>query len=317
MTNHTDPGSSSEPAGVPSPALADTLAPSDGERDGVRGLTSAPRSASILCCALGVLSLLLLGCRSGTTTNAATATIPATPATPLSPPPVSGKPVPDTMAAEASAEAVRHFNVLITTSGSGPAGAVRQAVEGRLAAAGYKMNAEAPDIHVQLAIRSSEFDRAGNYIRYEGTVEVGVNRTWDNKRLGFDTVSVRGKRGLGADEAMRNLTAELADGTATRVMNFARPEQSGLAVMDVTIRRPWLVGRDPSTLWIYDRDPEYTQRFIAAVKKLRGVIYCAMVAHDYNARVLTFRIAYLADAMPEGVLNRLATLDSIKIKPRN
>jgi hypothetical protein len=235
----------------------------------------------------------------------------------MSPPPLAGKPVPDSMAAEASAEAVRYFNFRVTTSGRGPADAVRQAVEGRLVAAGYKLNADAPDLQVQLAVRSSEFDRAGDYIRYEGTVEAGVNRTWDNHRLGFATVSARGKRGLGADEAMRNLAAELVDGTAARVMAFARPEQSGLVVTDVTIKRPWLVGRDPATLAVIDRDPEYAQCFIATVKKLRGVTYCALVAHDSDARVLTFRIAYLADALPEGLLNRLATLDDIKIKPRN
>ena len=261
--------------------------------------------------ALGSGAILLTGCSSVSTSN------PATPATPMTPPPVSGRTVPDTMAAEASAEAVRHFNFVVTVAGSGPTEALRQAVEGRLAAAGYKMNTDAPDIRVQLAMRTSEFDRAGDYLRYEGTVEAGVNRTWDSKRLGFDSVSVRGKRALGADAAQRNLTGELSDGAAALVMKFARPEQTGLAVMDVTIKRPWLVGRDPATLWVYDRDPEYTQRVIAAVKKLRGVIYCAMVAHDYNARALTFRIVYLADAIPEGVLNRLATLDDIKIRPRN
>ena len=255
--------------------------------------------------------LLLVGCRSVSTTN------PGTPANPASPPPVAGRNVPDTMAAEASAEAVRHFNVKLTTSGTGPTEAIRRSVEGRLAAAGYKLNPDAPDIAVQLAVRTAEFDRSGNYLRYEGTVETGVNRCWDQKRLGYDTVSVRGKRGLGTDEAMRNLTGELADGTANLVMQFARPEQSGLAVLDVTIRRPWLVGRDPATLWIYDRDPEYSQRFIASVKQVRGVVYCAMVAHDYEARVMTFRVVYLADAMPEGLLNRLATRDDIKIKPRN
>jgi hypothetical protein len=255
--------------------------------------------------------LLLVGCRSVSTTN------PGTPANPASPPPVAGRNVPDTMAAEASAEAVRHFNVKLTTSGTGPTEAIRRSVEGRLAAAGYKLNPDAPDIAVQLAVRTAEFDRSGNYLRYEGTVETGVNRCWDQKRLGYDTVSVRGKRGLGTDEAMRNLTGELADGTANLVMQFARPEQSGLAVLDVTIRRPWLVGRDPATLWIYDRDPEYSQRFIASVKQVRGVVYCAMVAHDYEARVMTFRVVYLADAMPEGLLNRLATMDDIKIKPRN
>ena len=264
--------------------------------------------AGVLATAAGCL--FVAGCTS-------VATNPATPATPTTPPPVSGRPLPDTMAAEASAEAVRHFNVQVRASGSGPAEAVRQAVEGRLAENGFKMNGEAPDLTVQLAIRTSEFDRAGNYIRYQGTVEAGVNRMWDNGRLGFESVTARGKRGLGADEALINLTAALADSAASLVMKFARPEQSGLAALDVTVRRPWLIGRDPNTLWVYDRDPEYAQRFIAAVRQLRGVIYCAMVAHDYDHRALTFRVVYLADAMPEGLLNRLATLKDIKIKPRN
>jgi len=188
--------------------------------------------ARAACLALGASCLLLTGCRSVTTTT------PAIPKVPASPPPVSGRVIPDTMAAEASAEAVRHFNFRVTCAGAAPADAVRQTVEGRLAADGYKLNAEAPDLLVHLAVRSAEFDRAGEYLRYEGTVEAGVNRTWDSKRLGFDNLSVRGKRGLGADEAMRNLTVELAAATAAFVAKAARPEQAGLAALDVTIRRP-------------------------------------------------------------------------------
>ncbi|HNR72300.1 MAG TPA: hypothetical protein P5233_17975 [Candidatus Paceibacterota bacterium] len=272
-------------------------------------LKNATRGAALLALAAG--GLLGAGCRS------TSGTVPPTPPGPLTPPPTSGRPGPDNMAAEASAEAVRHFNFVVTAAGTGPVEPVRQAVEGRLAQSGYKLNAEAPDIQVQLAVRAAEFDRAGGYLRYEGTTEVGVNRVWDNKRLGYDSVSVRGRRGLGADEAMRNLAAELANGTAARVMAYARPEQSGLAVQDVTIRRPWLVGRDPNTVWIHDRDPEYAQRFIAAVRQIRGVVYCAMVAHDYDQRALTFRVVYLADALPEGLLNRLANMKDLKIKPRN
>jgi hypothetical protein len=267
--------------------------------------------------AYAALLALVAGGFLGTGCRSTSGTTPETPRTPQTPPPTSGRPVPDTMAAEASAEAVRHFNFIVTASGANPAEAIRQAVEGRLAENGYKMNADAPDIKVQLAVRSSEFDRAGSYLRYEGTVEAGVNRTWDNKRLGFDSASARGKRGLGADEAMRQLTAELSDACANLVMKFARPEQSGLAALDVTIRRPWLVGRDPNTLWVYDRDPEYAQRFIAAVKQIRGVVYCAMVAHDYDKRALTFRVVYLADALPEGLLNRLVNLKDLKINPQN
>jgi hypothetical protein len=109
------------------------------------------------------------------------------------------------------------------------------------------------------------------------------------------------------DEATRNLTAQLAEETCAFVMQAARPEQSGMAAQDVTLSRPWLTASDP----------EYAQRFIAEIRKQRGVIYCAMVAHDYDSRILTFRVVYLADSMPEGILNRLATLPGLRIKPRN
>ena len=164
-----------------------------------------------------------------------------------------------------------------------------------------------PDITVKLKVRSSEFDRAGNYVRYEGTVEAGVNRNWDQKRLGFETFSARGKRGLGEDESLRNLTAQLAEPATAFVQRAARPEQTGLAVLDVTIRHPRL------SMF----NPEYAGKFIQTVKGQRGVIYCALVANDYGNRTLTFRVVYLADAMPEGLLNRLGTQSELNIKPRN
>jgi hypothetical protein len=135
---------------------------------------------------------------------------------------------------------------------------------------------------------------------------VGINRNWDNKRLGFESASVRAKRGLGEDEAARNLTAALSTAAAKVVTRIVQPTQSGLAALDVTIKRDWLT----------TRDPEYARRFIATVKEQHGVIYCALVAHDDDTRLLTFRIVYLADAMPEGLLNRLTSLRDLQIKPR-
>jgi hypothetical protein len=260
------------------------------------------------CLALGLALLLAPGCRTtAPDTSPVTTAELSTPKSSTTPPPGSGKPIPDTMAAEASAEAVRHFNFLVKAAGNGPTEAVRQAVEGRLAAAGYKMSADTPDILVQLDVRASEFDRAGDYLRYEGTIGAGVNRVWDDKRLGFETVSIRGKRGLGADEALGNLASELSTNTANLVMKFARPEQSGLAALDVTVRRPWLTAPDP----------DYAPRFIKTAKAQRGVVYCALVAHGDETRLLTFRAVYLAEAMPEGLPNRLASLKELGLKPRN
>lgn len=252
---------------------------------------------------------LLTGCKNYVSTT------PGVPMTPQNPTPVSGRTIPDTMAAEASAEAVRHFNVQVTAPNDPLSENLRQSVEGQLAAGGYKINKETPDIIVSLAnTRSGEFDRTGNYIRYEGSANVGINRTWDSKRLGFETTAVRAKRGLGEAEAQRYLSSDLSSAVAGFVMRAARPEQAGLAVIDVTIRRPWLIGREDL---IYNSDPAYAQQFIGAVKKLNGIIYCAMVAHNYESRSMVFRIVYLADAMPEGILNRLSTLPDLKINPRN
>lgn len=248
-----------------------------------------------------VLAGLLAGCASTAVTT------PDTPRTPATPPPISGRTLPDTMAAEASVEAVKHFNIQVTATGAGPVESIRQSVEGRLVESGCKINNAAPDITVQLKVRSAEFDRSGGYIRYEGTVEAGVDRAWDQKRLGFEPISARGKRGLGEDEAMRNLTAQLSEPVSSFVLQVARPEQTGLAVLDVTVKHPRLT----------PFDPEYAGRFINIVRSQKGVIYCALVAHDYDNRVLTFRVAYFADSMPEGLLNRLAALTELNIKPRN
>jgi hypothetical protein len=50
---HPDPWKLGGPADAPSPALKGTLSPSDGERDGVRGRTSIPRSTPIQTCGSG------------------------------------------------------------------------------------------------------------------------------------------------------------------------------------------------------------------------------------------------------------------------
>ena len=62
MTNrlrYPEPRSLCEPSAFPSPALKGTLSPSDGEREGVRGLTSIPWPAPIQLCGSGVLRLLV------------------------------------------------------------------------------------------------------------------------------------------------------------------------------------------------------------------------------------------------------------------
>jgi len=220
-------------------------------------------------------------------------------------PPVDG-PIPDTSAYQARVEVTRHYNFRVYSAGSGPVDAVRKSVEGKLSAGGYKFNREAPDITVNLNVSASEYDRSGNYIRYKGVVEAKVIREWDSKLLGYEVISINGKRGLGEEEAMRYLTLELADAAAARVAIFARPEQSGLAVVDVTVYPPrQIVGTDKG----------YPAKFINEIKRQHGVIYCALIYQNYTSKEMVFRIVYYADAFPEGIFNRILNIRSLGINP--
>lgn len=59
ILTHPNPWKLGESADDPSPALTGTLSPSDGEREGVRGLTSVPRATLVQSCGSGVLILAL------------------------------------------------------------------------------------------------------------------------------------------------------------------------------------------------------------------------------------------------------------------
>ena len=244
----------------------------------------------------GFIALLAAGC--------ATETTPPVPDSVISSTPVSGRPIPNTMAAMASSEVVSQLNIHLTASGGGVAEAVRLGTAGQLTAAGFKLNPAAPDITIAIAVRSTLLDRTGDYFRYEGSAEVSILRSWDHKRLGIEHVSVRAQRGLGADAATANLAAELATATAQVATRILQPAQTGLAASDVTVKRNDLASSDAP----------YVQHFISTVKAQRGVIYCALVAQDLPAKKLTFRIVYLADALPEGLLNRLVTLQTLQLK---
>jgi hypothetical protein len=286
--------------------------------------------------ALAALAALLAGCATNIEPS------PADPTRPLTPVPTTGQPVQDTMEPEATVEEVKHFNICVTAEGSDLAESVKHSVEGRLADEGYKLTDAAPDIRVRLSVDTSVFDRAGGagyddtksvydhpdnstlkteysgYVRYQGTVNADITRVWGHKKIGFVPISVRGKRGLGDDEAKRNLTAQLVDQATPVIVNAARPELTGLAVKDVIIHRPWLQSHDitpnltPGGSWVSTSNPEYAQHFVQAVSGMPGVIYCAMVAENYGNSTMTFRVVYLADAMPAGLINGMAGYQDFK-----
>ena len=185
--------------------------------------------------------------------------------------------------------------------------AIRRAVEGRLAGDGFALGSGAPDVVISLAVKPSLFDQSGNFYRFDGTVSASVERAWDKRKLGGEDIAVKGERGLGREEALRKLSDQLAGETAQFISESCAPARAGVAASDVTVRRPPLARHDD----------DYASKFIGTVMAMPGVVYCALVSHDYGSKTLVFRVVYLADAFPEGLLNRLSQTEALSVKPRD
>ena len=108
------------------------------------------------------------------------------------------------------------FNVKVDFSGSDEAAALAalSAVKVRNAVAGYgyRVNGEGvTDLSLSAKFAQQTFDRSGEYLVLKGMAVVRLSSRTGEGILYEKTFSARGKRGLGAEEALRNL-AENLDG---------------------------------------------------------------------------------------------------------
>jgi hypothetical protein len=79
-----------------------------------------------------------------------------------------------------------------------------------------------------------------------------------------------------------------------------------LAAEDVVVRR-----RLPS---LASSDPAYALDFAGTVGKLEGIVSCKLVAQDYAARTMTFRVVYDKNSFAGGFMNRLLTIEKLGLK---
>ncbi len=209
----------------------------------------------------------------------------------------------------AAVAATALLNMQVTSASQDPASlSIRQAVRGRLTAENFKLNDDLPDLRVDLRVSAKPFDQTGNYWVYDGRADASVVRLFDQKTLGQQTFTARGERKLGQEEALASMQEALADKTATWISETAASGRSGLAAYDITLQRPAL-----SRVW--KDDSEYARFFISEVTKLNGLVSCVVAQQDYNLHTLVFRIVYYPEKFPEGLLNRLATMSQLDIKP--
>jgi len=217
------------------------------------------------------------------------------------------------IAATASDTQVKRINLAVTArSGGGAddlaaASAVRDAVQGVMAAEGFVLNDGRPALRVDIRSEARPFDVSGEYARYEGSAEAIVERVRGAKLLGRQTFAVRGERKLGMAEARQAATEQLGREVAAWVAGACEPVRVELAANHIAIRRPWLSRNDPA----------YARMFVEKVSALDGVTSCELVEQDYDGRRMVFAVTFYRDAFPGGLLNRLAAIRELNLTPGN
>ncbi len=210
---------------------------------------------------------------------------------------------------EASLGEARLLNVAVAATGAAPvADMVRRKVENGLAEKQFNLDAQAPDIQVNLAVAQTVFDRSGSYVILEGTVDASVTRVFDRQALGHRTLTLRGDRQLGEDNAARSLGEKLGSAASEWVLKTAVSGVVDLAAVDISVRRPWrpFSGSDLAA---------YAKLFTDRVAAIPGVKACRVVSQQNPDRTLVFRVMYFRQEIPEGILNRIGNVKDLEIRP--
>lgn len=206
------------------------------------------------------------------------------------------------------------FNVKVTASGGGAdaeamASRARGSIEAALVAAGFRLDDSQADLHVSLSPSAEVFDQSGNYFVFNGAVDAEVVAARTGRLVGKQRFETRGKRTLDRAPALRALSDDVTAPAKTWIVTACQPDMTGLKAEIVTV----YFGR----LSTAAERAEYVRRFVNVVNGLReeGVLSCALVQEDAANRSQKYRIVCEAKRFPEGVLNRLAGIGDLKLRP--
>jgi type IV pilus biogenesis protein CpaD/CtpE len=220
---------------------------------------------------------------------------------------------PDNAVAPATAE-MRYLNVSVASSslnkdGKLVASRLERAVRDKLAANGLPMRSAAPDILLSMAVDAKSFDQSGEYHVYRVRVQATAQTTAAPvKDLGMKTLEIKSDRKLGKDEALLNAADKLSNDAVAWSVSMVDPSRSELLANDLTVEAPWYKTRRGQA--------DYARNFVKEVSGLAGVVNCRLVSHDYANKIMVYRVVYMRDAYPAGVLNYLATKNKLNIKPK-
>lgn len=170
---------------------------------------------------------------------------------------------------------------------------------GRLIGKGQVVKPEQADLLVALAVKQTLFDKSGEFIVLEGEVDGSVTRLYDKRRLAYDRLSARGKREMGMDKAVTSLANELSPSINAWIDKSFAAENIPISACVVNVRRTWMTTFTPGS----ELNARYAASFVKTVSRMPGVLRCELVEEEPNDRRLSFRIVYLKEKYPFGLLN--------------
>lgn len=182
---------------------------------------------------------------------------------------------------------------------------VKSAASQNISRRGFRLvEGGSPDVAVTFGVSQEEFNRAGNFIVYDGRVDARVvvsaneNRVIDEK-----TFSVRGERDLGEAAATAKLSAAIMPQIDAWVAGAVTAEKLAVDAVTVTVEYRHAKASQKAIL---------VGDFVNAAKGTPGVRDCQLVAETWrpgwwgSTFDATYRIVYDASAFPGGPLNTIA-----------
>ena len=283
----------------------------------------------------GTLALALTGCRtvdttaSGYQTTAASGTpvvsspgVVATPQ-PVQVPGVGARPAAvdlrpaQTQTATASA-VLEQVRVLVRPVAGGQdatqlATLLGNGVQGALAAAGYRVVFDGPsELVANLGVTCEPLNARGTRVVYKGDVDAAVTRSPElnamTRQVMTDMVArnrfdVTGSPGRGAGDALKSMADKLSAVASPWLADACLKVGGKLEVCIVTIANGWFLS--PHS--------DYPSRFVQRVRAMGGVYDCTILSTDNVNKTLQARVVYDRDRFPDGLINRLYTIDELNI----
>lgn len=167
------------------------------------------------------------------------------------------------------------------------------AVRNELAARGYRLETEDPDVLVELHVSEKVLDRSGRNVTLSGTFSLMVTTPVRRGiRIGAETFAVQSEQHLGEDAARADVVRLVMPRVRRWIGTNALPADTGLGAVVVNIVGAEL---DPSD------DVRVAAAFAQAAGNTEGVLRVGEISRNPEVRRYKYRIVYVKGKFPPPV----------------